>query len=208
MENVQSFLNAAKKYGVPDEEVFQTPDLFEARNIPQVSLCIFSLGRIIKNELRKKCLNHLFIAGRATQNHPEYTGPSLGPKMATKNERNFTDEQIRQGRDGVIGLQSGSNKGATQVKMQFISKSCTLHFNFNFFCPITLLVHLLSLCLNDLIKWHKPTQKTLFTLFRLHCQTHHAWLIMSTVIWFFWIELDLEEFHILFYWHLLKFLNY
>ena len=53
--------------------------------------------------------------GRATQNHPEYTGPSLGPKMATKNERNFSDEQIRQGRDGVIGLQSGSNKGASQV---------------------------------------------------------------------------------------------
>ena len=45
MENVQSFLSAAKKYGVPDEEVFQTPDLFEARNIPQVSLCIFSLGK-------------------------------------------------------------------------------------------------------------------------------------------------------------------
>ena len=37
MENVQTFLAAAKKYGVPDEEVFQTPDLFEARNIPQVS---------------------------------------------------------------------------------------------------------------------------------------------------------------------------
>ena len=36
MENVQSFLGAIKKYGVPDEEVFQTPDLFEARNIPQV----------------------------------------------------------------------------------------------------------------------------------------------------------------------------
>ena len=54
--------------------------------------------------------------GRATQNHPEYTGPSLGPKMATKNERNFSDEQIRQGRDGVIGLQSGSNKGASQVR--------------------------------------------------------------------------------------------
>jgi len=35
--------------------------------------------------------------------------------MATKNERNFTDEQIRQGRDGVIGLQSGSNKGASQA---------------------------------------------------------------------------------------------
>ena len=47
MENVQSFIQAAKKYGVPDEEVFQTPDLFEARNIPQVSLCIFSLGIVL-----------------------------------------------------------------------------------------------------------------------------------------------------------------
>ena len=97
MENVQSFLAAAKKYGVPDEESFQTPDLFEARNLPQVALCIYSLAR-------------------ATQNHPEFTGPTMGPKTATKNERNFTEEQIRQGRDGHIGLQSGTNAGASQVK--------------------------------------------------------------------------------------------
>merc|ERR550539_1753886 len=90
MENVQTFLAAAKKYGVPDEEVFQTPDLFEARNIPQVVLCLYSLGRV-------------------TQKHPEYTGPTIGPKMAEKNARNFTEEQIRQGRDATIGLQSGSN---------------------------------------------------------------------------------------------------
>ena len=70
----------------------------------------------------------LHIPGRATQNHPEYTGPSLGPKMATKNERNFTDEQIRQGRDGVIGLQSGSNKGASQVLTICIT------FNWNYYC--------------------------------------------------------------------------
>ena len=98
MENVQSFLAAAKKYGVPDEEVFQTPDLFEARNIPQVALCLFSLGR-------------------ATQKHPDYQGPTLGPKMATKNERNFSDEQIRQGRDGHIALQSGTNVGASQASL-------------------------------------------------------------------------------------------
>ena len=30
------FQKAAKTYGVPDTEVFQTPDLFEARNVPQV----------------------------------------------------------------------------------------------------------------------------------------------------------------------------
>ena len=86
MENVQAFLAAIKKYGVPDEEVFQTPDLFEARNIPQVTLCIYALAR-------------------TTQKHPEYNGPKMGPKMATKNERNFTEEQIKQGRDGQIGLQ-------------------------------------------------------------------------------------------------------
>ena len=45
MENVQSFLAAIKKYGVPDEEVFQTPDLFEARNISQVTLCLYALAR-------------------------------------------------------------------------------------------------------------------------------------------------------------------
>ena len=42
----------------------------------QVVLCLYSLGRV-------------------TQKHPEYTGPAIGPKMAEKNERNFTDEQIR-----------------------------------------------------------------------------------------------------------------
>ena len=36
MENVQSFIQAAKKYGVPDEEMFLTPDLFEGRNLSQV----------------------------------------------------------------------------------------------------------------------------------------------------------------------------
>jgi len=96
MENVQSFLAAAKKYGVSDEEVFQTPDLFEARNIPQVVLCLFSLGR-------------------TTQKHPEYEGPAIGPKMATKNVRNFSEEQILAGRNAQISLQSGSNKGASQA---------------------------------------------------------------------------------------------
>jgi len=96
MENVQSFLAGVKAYGVPDEEVFQTPDLFEGRNFPQVILCLYSLGR-------------------TTQKHPEYSGPQIGPKMAEKNERNFTEEQNRAGRDAQIGLQSGQNKGATQA---------------------------------------------------------------------------------------------
>ena len=38
MENVQTFINAAKSYGVPDEEMFLTPDLFEGRNLSQVTI--------------------------------------------------------------------------------------------------------------------------------------------------------------------------
>lgn len=88
------FQAAIKKYGVPEEEIFQTADLFERRNIPQVTLCLYSLGRI-------------------TQKHPEFTGPGLGPKMADKNERTFTEEQLR-AHEGELNLQMGFNKGASQ----------------------------------------------------------------------------------------------
>ena len=40
--------------------------------------------------------------------------PVLGPKEADKNKREFTDEQLQAGK-GVIGLQMGSNKGASQA---------------------------------------------------------------------------------------------
>ena len=68
----------------------------QRRNIPQVVLCLFALGR-------------------QTQLHRDFTGPKIGPKIADKNERNFSEEQIRCQRDGVIGLQAGTNIGATQV---------------------------------------------------------------------------------------------
>ncbi|XP_075217290.1 myophilin [Lycorma delicatula] len=95
MENIQRFQAAIKKYGVPEEEIFQTADLFERRNIPQVTLCLYSLGRI-------------------TQLHPEFTGPRLGPKMAEKQERQFTEEQLRAS-EAHLGLQMGYNKGASQA---------------------------------------------------------------------------------------------
>lgn len=41
------FQAAIKEYGVPQEEIFQTADLFERRNIPQVTLCLYALGRIV-----------------------------------------------------------------------------------------------------------------------------------------------------------------
>ncbi|KAF4532774.1 hypothetical protein B566_EDAN003555 [Ephemera danica] len=94
MENIQRFQQAIRKYGVPDEEIFQTADLFERRNIAQVTLCLYSLGRI-------------------TQKHPEYAGPRLGPKMADENKRDFTEDQLRAS-EGQVNLQMGFNKGASQ----------------------------------------------------------------------------------------------
>ena len=91
--------------------------------------------------------------GRATQNHPEYTGPSLGPKMAKKNERNFSDEQIRQGRDGVIGLQSGSNKGASQVSNEgVINIEITVHPSDP--SPASI-IWKISLSMNDDCEWKR-----------------------------------------------------
>lgn len=48
------------------------------------------------------------------QTRPDYTGPVLGPKMAEKQSREFTEDQLREGRN-VISLQYGSNKGASQA---------------------------------------------------------------------------------------------
>jgi len=95
MENIQRFQAAVKAYGVPQEEIFQTADLFERRNISQVILSLYALARI-------------------TQKHPEFKGPSLGPKMAEKNEREFSEEQLRAS-EGHLGLQMGYNKGASQA---------------------------------------------------------------------------------------------
>merc|ERR1712227_54105 len=92
MENIAAYQKAVKKYGVPQEEIFQTADLFEARNLKQVALHIHALGRIATNK--------------------GFAGPGLGPKMAEECKREFTEEQIRQGRDAHLGLQMGQNQGA------------------------------------------------------------------------------------------------
>ena len=42
--------------------------------------------------------------------------PPLGPKESDKQKREFTDEQLAAGKN-VIGLQMGSNKGASQSGM-------------------------------------------------------------------------------------------
>ncbi|KAJ3110102.1 Muscle-specific protein 20 [Phlyctochytrium bullatum] len=98
MENISNFLQAAEKLGVKKAELFQTVDLYEAKNMVQVIDFVYALSR------------------NASANG--YEGPRLGPKLADKREIHFSDEQIAQGKT-VIGLQMGFTGGANQAGMSF-----------------------------------------------------------------------------------------
>ena len=73
MENLNKFQQAVKKYGVPDLDVFQSVDLVERRNVPQVTQCIMALGRSVRydiwfwNEIIIIILNFIFESVICTQ---------------------------------------------------------------------------------------------------------------------------------------------
>ncbi|XP_069131361.1 muscle-specific protein 20-like [Argopecten irradians] len=98
MENIANYLKAIEKYGVSKEDQFNTPDLFESVNMLAVVNSIHSLGRAAQKN--------------------GFSGPTLGPKEADYNPRNFDEEVMNKGQT-VIGLQAGSNKGASQSGMSF-----------------------------------------------------------------------------------------
>jgi len=97
MENIGNFLAACESVGCLKVDLFQTVDLYESNNIPQVINGIFALGRKVQSF---------------------FNGPRLGPEESTQNVREFTEDQLRAG-EGVIGLQAGSNKGASQAGQNF-----------------------------------------------------------------------------------------
>jgi len=77
MENIEKFLAAADNFGVSKKDLFQTVDLYEGANIQKVVNSISALER-------KAQLNG-------------FDGPTLGPKEAGGNQREFTEEQLRTG---------------------------------------------------------------------------------------------------------------
>jgi len=88
-----------EKAGCHVGDMFQTVDLYEGNNIPSVIDGIYSVGR--------KC-----------HSHEDQAIPALGPKEASENTREFTEEQIKAGQN-VIGLQMGTNKLASQAGQSF-----------------------------------------------------------------------------------------
>lgn len=70
MENVQNFQKALKEYGVPDIDVFQTVDLFEKKDIAQVTNTFFALGRAVWKD-------------------PNWNGPKLGTEYVNLSTLNW-----------------------------------------------------------------------------------------------------------------------
>ncbi|XP_069751065.1 transgelin-like isoform X2 [Narcine bancroftii] len=100
MEQVSQFLIAAEKYGVNKTDIFQTVDLWEAKDLAGVQRTLMALGSIA-----------------VTKNDGHYHGDlQWFHKKAQENKREFTEEQLRQGQN-IIGLQMGSNQGASQAEM-------------------------------------------------------------------------------------------
>ena len=96
MENIGKFLEFCDTFGCLKTDLFQTVDLYERQNMPQVVVGIHALGRKAQSK---------GIMG-------------IGPMESIENKREFTEEQMKAGQ-GVIGLQMGSNKGASQAGQNF-----------------------------------------------------------------------------------------
>ncbi|KAL0626853.1 Transgelin [Plecturocebus cupreus] len=100
MEQVAQFLKAAEDYGVTKTDMFQTVDLFEGKDMAAVQRTLMALGSLA-----------------VTKNDGHYRGdPNWFMKKAQEHKREFTESQLQEGKH-VIGLQMGSNRGASQAGM-------------------------------------------------------------------------------------------
>ena len=93
-ENIGNYLTACGKLGIPSFESFMTVDLFEGKNMKAVVLNIHSLGR---------------IAQRRGSLLPDYSGPTLGAKMASMNKREFTEAQLNAAKGEMTFLNRGAH---------------------------------------------------------------------------------------------------
>ncbi|KAF7668854.1 hypothetical protein LDENG_00279620 [Lucifuga dentata] len=98
MEKISHFLQAAETYGVTTTDIFQTVDLWEGKDMAAVQRTLMALGSVA-----------------VTKDDGHYRGDrDWFHRKAQGYRREFTDEQLRQGQS-LIGLQMGSNRGASQA---------------------------------------------------------------------------------------------
>ncbi|KAL5104955.1 Transgelin [Taenia crassiceps] len=99
-ERIGAFINFCQEMGVGSASAFQTDQLYEMTNLPQVVICLSQLGV-------------------EAQAKPGYNGPEgYWMQRHTENRRNFTEEQLKQG-ESVMRLQMGYTGGATASGVSF-----------------------------------------------------------------------------------------
>lgn len=99
-ERIGSFLNFCAEMGVGSASLFQTDQLHEQTNLPQVIIALSELGV-------------------EAQTKPGYAGPEgFWMTRPAANRRTFTEEQLKGG-EAVIGLQMGFAGGANQSGLTF-----------------------------------------------------------------------------------------
>lgn len=91
MENISNFLKACRALGVAEHSLFETVDLFEGKDLMLVIKCLYSLGSTIQSTV------------------PDFPGPHLGAKLHTANKREFTQQQIQQGKSAMTKIGQGSH---------------------------------------------------------------------------------------------------
>ncbi|KAL8184371.1 UNVERIFIED_CONTAM: Transgelin-2 [Gekko kuhli] len=100
MEQISQFLQAAERYGILATDIFQTVDLWEGKNMACVQRTLMNLGGLAVAK------GDEFFAG----------DPNWFPKKSQENRRAFSDDKLKEGQS-VIGLQMGTNRGASQAGM-------------------------------------------------------------------------------------------
>nr|XP_056708732.1 transgelin-2 [Euleptes europaea] len=100
MEQISQFLRAAERYGILASDIFQTVDLWEGKNMACVQRTLMNLGGLAVAK------GDEFFVG----------DPNWFPKKSQENRRAFSEDKLKEGQS-VIGLQMGTNRGASQAGM-------------------------------------------------------------------------------------------
>nr|AGQ03774.1 transgelin-2 [Bufo japonicus formosus] len=100
MEQVSQFLKACERYRIAAADLFQTVDLWEGKDMATVQRTLMNLGGLAVTK-DDGCFRG---------------GPNWFPKKSMENRRAFSQDKLKEGQS-VIGLQMGTNKGASQSGM-------------------------------------------------------------------------------------------
>nr|XP_032633867.1 transgelin-2-like [Chelonoidis abingdonii] len=109
MEQISQFLRAAEQYGIAPADIFQTVYLWEGKNMACVQRTLMNLRGLAVTKQ-----DGLFVGD-----------PNWFPKKSQENRHDFSKDKLKEGQN-VIGLQMGTNRGASQAGMTGCGMPCQI----------------------------------------------------------------------------------